>query len=240
VKIHGDPPPARPSLRHPLGTDDRGRDVLARLAYGFRISMTFALLLALVSVVVGIAVGAVQGYFGGWIDLFCQRAIEIWTALPLLYVVLMVSSIVTPNFWILIGILALFRWIPLSRYVRAEVLRERGRDYVTASRAQGATSLRSMFVHVLPNSLTPVIALFPFTLVASIFALTSLDYLGFGLPAPTPSWGELFKQGQTQLRSWWLTLYPFLALFLTLLLTTFVGEAMREAWDPRDYHRREE
>lgn len=239
IRIPDEPPPAHPRLRHPLGTDDRGRDILARLVYGFRISLSFALILTVSSFTLGIAIGAAQGYFGGVIDITFQRVIEIWAALPFLYVVIMVSSILTPGFWLLLGILLLFEWIGISRYVRGEVLRERNLDYVTAARALGAGSGRIIFRHIMGNAMTPVVTLFPFWLVASIFALTSLDFLGFGLPAPTPSWGELFQQGRGQLTSWWIIMSPFAALVSTLLLTTFVGEAMREAWDPKEYYRRD-
>jgi microcin C transport system permease protein len=240
VRVPGDPPPSRPTWRHPLGTDDRGRDVLARIVYGFRVSMTFALVLATASYALGIAIGGVQGYLGGRVDLLGQRLVEVWSALPFLYVVILISSVVTPNLVLLVVILLLFRWIGISRYVRAEFLRERSRDYVTAAQALGASAPRIMLGHILGNALTSVVTLFPFALVFDIFALTALDFLGFGLPPPTPSWGELFSQGRTQIRSYWLIVFPFLALFTTLLLTTFVGEAMREAWDPKEYHRREE
>ena len=236
IRIPGDRPPASPSWEHPCGTDDRGRDILARLFYGFRISMSFALVLAVASTVLGVVIGAIQGFFGGWVDLTGQRLSEIWSALPFLYVVILVSDILSPNFWLLVLVLVVFYWIGLSRYVRGEVLRERSRDYALAATALGATRLQVMFRHVIGNSMTPVITLFPFYLVAGFFALTSLDFLGFGLPAPTPSWGELFKQGRGNFEAWWLTVFPFGALFATLLLATFVGEAAREAWDPKDHH----
>jgi len=235
VIVEGDRPPARPHWRHPAGTDDRGRDVFARLVYGFRTAISFALVLAVVSFVVGIVIGAVQAYYGGWLDLIFQRLIEIWVALPFLYVVLMVSSIVRPSFTILVGILLIFGWVPVSRYTRAEILRERSRDYVTAARAQGASAWRIMFIHALPNSMTPLVTLFPFRLVANIFILTALDFLGYGLPAPTPSWGELLSQARGHLNAWWLTMAPFSAMLITLLLTSFIGEAVREAWDPKTY-----
>jgi microcin C transport system permease protein len=239
VLVPRDPPPSRPSREHPFGTDDRGRDVLARIVYGFRISLSFALLLAVSSYLLGMAIGAIQGYWGGKVDIAGQRLIEIWSALPFLYVVILISSIITPSFWVLILILLLFYWIGISRYVRAEVLRERNLDYVTAARALGAWWPAILVKQVVPNAMTAVVTLFPFALIAGIFSLTALDFLGFGLPAPTPSWGELFAQGRTNISSWWLTVFPFLALFLTLLLTTFVGEAMREAWDPKEFYRRE-
>ena len=240
VKIEGDRPPAKPTWRHPFGTDDRGRDILARLVYGFQISMTFALILTFSSFVLGIIVGAIQGYFGGWIDLTLQRLTEIWAALPFLYVVLLISSIITPSMLWLVAILMLFQWINISYYVRGEFFRERNLDYVTAARSLGASTPRILFRHILGNAMSPIVTLFPFRLVASIFALTSLDFLGFGLPPPTPSWGELFSQGRGQIGAWWLIMAPFGALFATLLLTTFVGESLREAWDPKEYYRREE
>ncbi|MEM7245363.1 MAG: ABC transporter permease [Acidobacteriota bacterium] len=236
VRIKGDRPPAAPRKAHPMGTDDRGRDILARLLYGFRISMSFALTLAILATALGMVVGAIQGFFGGWTDLLGQRTTEIWSALPFLHVVVLISSIIDPNFMLLIFVLLMFYWIGMSRYVRGEVLRERNRDYATAATALGASRWKVLFRHVVGNSMTPVITLFPFTLVNGFFSLTSLDFLGFGLPAPTPSWGELFKQGQGNLDDWWLIVFPFGALFTTLLLATFIGEAVREAWDPRDHH----
>lgn len=236
ITIPGDPPPSRPSLRHPMGTDDRGRDVLARVVYGFRISVSFALLVTLGAYTVGVAVGAVQGFWGGRVDLLFQRLTEIWLALPFLYVVTLVASVFTPTFALLVAILVVFGWIHIAQYTRAEVLRERSKDYVTAARAIGAGWPRVLFKHVLGNSITSAITLFPLALVADIFALTALDFLGYGLPAPTPSWGELFQQGRGNIRSWWLITFPFLALVTTLLLLTFIGEAIREAWDPRETH----
>jgi microcin C transport system permease protein len=238
LRIPGDPPPSNPSWQHPMGTDDTGRDVLARVVYGFRISVSFALLVTLGSYLIGVTAGAIQGYFGGAVDMIGQRGTEIWSALPFLYVVILISSIITPNFAMLVFVLWLFGWIGISRYTRGEVLRERNRDYVTAARASGAGWPRILAGHVLGNSLTSAITLFPLSMVADIFALTALDFLGYGLPAPTPSWGELFDQGRSNISSWWLIGYPFLALVTTLLLWTFIGEAVREAWDPRVVHAR--
>lgn len=235
VRVPGDPPPSKPHLAHPLGTDDRGRDVLARIVYGFRISVSFALLVTGGAYLLGITLGSIQGFFGGRLDLVGQRLTEIWLALPFLYVVTLVASVVTPTFPLLVGILIVFTWMGISLYTRAEVLRERNKDYVTAARSTGAGWSRALFGHVLGNSLTSAITLFPFALVSDIFALTALDFLGYGLPAPTPSWGELFSQGRGNIRSWWLITFPFLALVGTLLLLTFVGEAIREAWDPREF-----
>jgi microcin C transport system permease protein len=239
ITVPGDPPPARPSARHPFGTDDRGRDVLARVAHGFRISVSFALLVATLGYLLGIVVGAVQGYWGGKVDIAGQRLVEIWSTLPFLYIVILIGSVVTPSFAMLVIVLVIFGWIGISRYVRAEVLRERQRDYVTAARAVGASWARVLSRHVLGNAMTSAISLYPFALSAAIFELSALDFLGFGLPPPTPSWGELFKQGRSNIASWWLIVAPFGALFTTLLLTTFIGEAFREAWDPKEYHRRE-
>lgn len=234
VRIKGDPPPSRPTAEHPFGTDDRGRDVLARVVYGFRISLTFAGLVAACSYAMGIALGAAQGFWGGKVDILGQRLTEIWSALPFLYVIILVSSVVRPSFAMLILILMIFQWIGISRYTRAEVLRERNKDYVTAARAMGASNVRILLRHVVGNALTPAVTLFPFALVADIFTLTALDFLGFGLPAPTPSWGELFKQARSNFSAWWLVTFAFIAMLLTLLLTTLVGEALREAWDPRN------
>jgi microcin C transport system permease protein len=181
-----------------------------------------------------------QGYFGGRIDLVLQRLTEVWAALPFLYVVTLIASVLPPTFALLVAILVIFSWIAIAQYTRAEVLKERNKDYVTAARALGASWSRALFTHVLPNALTPAITLFPLALVTDIFALTALDFLGYGLPAPTPSWGELFGQGRTNITSWWLITFPFLALATTLLLLTFVGEAIREAWDPRDTHVRQD
>lgn len=242
-------PPHAPSGEHLLGTDDRGRDVLARLAYGFNVSLTFAILVLLFAEVVGVAVGAVLGYFGGKLDILGQRFIEIWSSLPFLYTIIIISSIVVPiympgrnlvlqpSFWLLIVILAVFEWVGITYYIRGEFYREKAKDYVGAAIAMGQSDFKIMFRHILPNSLTPVISFAPFTVVANITALVALDFLGFGLPAPTPSWGELIGQGMENLTKWWLVFFPLSALFLTLLLIVFVGEAVREAFDPKEYSR---
>lgn len=240
IRIKGDPPPSRPSWGHPMGTDDRGRDVLARVVYGFRISVSFALLVTFGAYLVGVSVGAFQGFFGGTVDLLGQRVTEIWSALPFLYVVTLVASILTPTFPLLVAILVIFTWIAIAQYTRGEVLKERNKDYVTAARALGSSWHRTLFTQVLGNALTPAITLFPLSLVSDIFALTALDFLGYGLPAPTSSWGELFGQGRSNITSWWLITFPFVALATTLLLLTFVGEGVREAWDPRDTHVRKD
>jgi microcin C transport system permease protein len=228
-------PPHPPSFQHWLGTDESARDVLARILYGFRIGMSFALCLACIGTVLGIVIGGLQGYFGGRTDLAAQRLIEIWSALPFLYVVILVGSIYGQSFLILIFVFALFKWIGLSYYMRGEFLRLRSQTYVEASRALGATHSRLVFRHILPNALTPVITLFPFLLIGGITALTALDFLGFGLPPPTPSWGELLQQGLRLLYAPWLALSSVGALFLTLLLASFIGEGVRAAFDPKSF-----
>jgi microcin C transport system permease protein len=242
-------PPHPPSRAHLFGTDDRGRDVLVRLAYGFNISLTFAILVMIFGYVVGITVGAALGYFGGKLDLLGQRTIEIWSSLPFLYTIIIVSSIVVPvylpgrsqlvqpSFWLLVFILAAFDWMGMTYYVRGEFYREKARDYVGAAIATGVSEPAIMFRHILPNALTPVVSFAPFTIVANISALVALDFLGFGLPAPTPSWGELIGQGMQNLTKPWLVFFPLGALFLTLLLVVFIGEAVREAFDPKEYSR---
>lgn len=230
-------PPTGPEGQHFLGTDDRGRDVLARLVYGFRIYMTFSLLLTLASYTIGIFLGAILGYYGGKVDFLGLRFIEIWASIPFLFTVMVISSIMIPNFTILIVILSLFGWISMARYIRAEFLREKSNDYVQAAQAIGVSDRKIIISHILPNSLTPVISFLPFTVIAGIAVLASLDFLGFGLPEPTPSWGQLLSQGISNLSSWWLTLSPMVAMFLTLILIAFIGEAIREALDPKIYSR---
>ncbi|TAK98016.1 MAG: ABC transporter permease [Rhodospirillaceae bacterium] len=229
----GRPAPAPPSARHWLGTDAQGCDVLARLIYGFRISMLFGLTLTIVSSVVGVAAGAVQGYFGGLVDLLFQRFIEVWSGLPQLFILIIVSSIVIPGFWTLLGVLLLFEWTSLVSVVRAEFLRARNFDYVRAARALGMEDGRIIFKHVLPNAMVATITFLPFILSGSIVALTSLDFLGLGLPAGSPSLGELLKQGKEHLQEPWLGLTAFVTIAGMLTLLVFVGEAMRDAFDPR-------
>jgi microcin C transport system permease protein len=225
--------PSPPSPQHWLGTDDQGRDVVARLLYGYRISVLFGLTLTVLSSIIGIAAGAVQGYFGGWTDLLLQRFIEIWGGLPQLYLLIILSAIVQPNFWWLLGLLLLFEWLALVDVVRAEFLRARNFDYVRAARALGATDWRIMFRHVLPNAMVATFTYTPFILSASILALTSLDFLGFGLPPGSPSLGDLLNQGKNHLEAPWLGITAFVVLALLLLLVVFVGEAARDAFDPR-------
>lgn len=227
------PNPAPPSAVNWLGTDDRGRDVLARLIYGFRVSVLFGLALTAIGVAIGILAGAVQGYFAGRLDLAMQRLIEIWGSVPELYLLIILASIFEPGLGILLAILSLFGWMGLSDYVRAEFLRNRNLEYVTAARALGLSNAQIIWRHVLPNSLTPVIAFLPFRMSGAILALTSLDFLGLGVPPTTPSLGELLAQGKANLDAWWISLSTFSVLVLTLMLLIFVGEALREALDTR-------
>jgi microcin C transport system permease protein len=216
-----------------LGTDDQGRDVVARLIYGFRISVLFGLLLAAISSIVGVAAGAVQGYFGGWLDLLFQRFIEIWTAIPSLYLLIIISAVVTPSFFVLLGILLLFSWVSLVGVVRAEFLRARNFEYVRAAHALGLSNTTIILKHLLPNAMVATLTFLPFILNGSITTLTSLDFLGFGLPPGSPSLGELLAQGKANLQAPWLGLTGFLVIALMLSLLIFVGEAVRDAFDPR-------
>jgi microcin C transport system permease protein len=242
-------PPNPPSAGHPFGTDDRGRDVLVRLAYGFNISVTFAALVMVIGYTVGVTVGACLGYLGGKIDLLGQRFIEVWASLPFLYTIIIISSIVVPvyvpgllqvlqpSFWMLALILSAFEWMGMTYYLRGEFYREKAKDYVGAAIVTGVSVPAIMFRQILPNAVTPVVSFAPFTIVADITALVALDFLGFGLPAPTPSWGELIGQGMNNLTKWWLVFFPIGVLFVTLLLVVFIGEAVREAFDPKEYSR---
>jgi microcin C transport system permease protein len=216
-----------------LGTDDQGRDVVARLIYGFRISVLFGLCLTIVSSVVGIAAGAVQGYFGGWIDLLFQRFIEIWTAIPSLYLLLILSSVLVPGFFVLLGILLLFSWVSLVGLVRAEFLRGRNFEYIQAARALGVSNTTIMFRHLLPNAMVATMTFLPFILSSSVMTLTALDFLGFGLPPGSPSLGELLSQGKTNIQAPWLGLAGFFSVAIMLSLLIFIGEAVRDAFDPR-------
>ena len=227
------PNPASPSAQNWLGTDDRGRDVLARSLYGFRVSVLFGLALTIIGVLLGILAGAVQGYFGGRIDLYLQRFSEIWGSLPELYLLLIFASIFQPSISLLLILLSLFGWLGLADYVRAEFLRNRQLDYVRAARALGLGNAQNMWRHILPNSLTPVITFLPFRMSVAITALTSLDFLGLGVPPSTPSLGELLAQGKDNLDAWWIGLAAFMVLFVTLLLLVFIGEALRDAFDTR-------
>ena len=227
--------PFRPCPGHWLGIDNAGRDVFARILYGLRTSMTFGLVLVVCSLCLGTMAGAVQGYFGGLVDILGQRLTEIWSALPFLYIMILMGSIYGPGFLLLIFCYGLFNWIGMSYYMRAEMLRLRHQPFVEAARCLGLPAWKIMFRHILPNGLVPLITLFPFSLVGAIGSLAALDYLGFGLPPPTPSWGELLAQAQSMRWAWWLILYPSLALFLVMLLGVFVGEGIRNAFDPRRF-----
>jgi microcin C transport system permease protein len=227
------PAPAPPSTENWLGTDDQGRDVVARLIYGFRISILFGLTLTILSSAIGVAAGAVQGYFGGITDLLFQRFIEIWSGLPMLYLLIILASIVEPNFWWLLGLLLMFSWMSLVGVVRAEFLRARNFDYVRAARALGAGDVLIMVRHVLPNAMVATLTFMPFILNGSITMLTALDFLGFGLPPGSPSLGELLAQGKANLQAPWLGLTAFFTLAIMLSLLIFIGEAVRDAFDPR-------
>jgi len=227
------PNPAPPSSQNYFGTDDRGRDVLARVVYGFRISVWFAFALMVIGVVIGIIAGAIQGYFSGKTDLIMQRVIEVWSSMPELYLLIIFASIFQPSIWLLIILLSLFGWMGLSDYVRAEFLRGRNLDYVRSARAMGLTNFSIISKHLLPNSLTPVITFLPFRVSGAILALTSLDFLGLGVPPTTPSLGELLAQGKENIEAWWLSLSAFIVLVGTLMLLIFIGEALREALDTR-------
>ena len=216
-----------------LGTDDQGRDVVARLIYGFRISVLFGLILCAFSSVIGITAGAIQGYFGGWTDLIFQRLIEIWTSIPALYLLIIVAAIITPSFFVLLGILLLFSWVALVGVVRAEFLRARNFEYVRAARALGLSNRTIMIRHLLPNAMVATLTFLPFILNGSITTLTSLDFLGFGLPPGSPSLGELLAQGKANLQAPWLGLSGFIVIALMLSLLIFIGEAVRDAFDPR-------
>ena len=227
------PAPAPPSWQNWLGTDDQGRDVLARVIYGFRISVLFALTLTLISSVIGVFVGALQGFYGGWVDLIGQRFLEIWSGLPVLYLLIIMASFIQPNFWWLLGIMLLFSWMSLVDLVRAEFLRGRNLEYVRAARALGLQNSSIMFRHILPNAMVSTLTFLPFILTGAIGTLTALDFLGFGLPPGSPSLGELVAQGKSNLQAPWLGISAFTVLALMLSLLVFIGEAARDAFDPR-------
>lgn len=228
-----DPNPSGPTRENLLGTDDRGRDMLAQLIYGFRLSVLFSLALTAVGVLIGVVTGAIQGYFAGKTDLAFQRFIEIWESMPELYLLIIFSAVFAPSVALLLVLLSLFGWMGLSNFVRAEFLRNRQMDYVRAARALGVSNSRIMWKHIMPNSMTPVITFLPFRMSAGILALTSLDFLGLGVPPGTPSLGELLSQGKNNIDAWWIALSTFCVLVITLLLLTFMGDALRDALDPR-------
>jgi microcin C transport system permease protein len=220
-----------------LGTDDQGRDVVARMIYGFRVSVLFGLLLTVISSIIGVAAGAVQGYFGGWTDLLFQRFIEIWTSIPELYLLLIISSILVPGFFILLGILLLFSWVSLVPLVRAEFLRGRNFEYIQAARALGVSNAVIMFRHLLPNAMVATMTMLPFIMSGAVMELTALDFLGFGLPPGSPSLGEMLSQGKANLQAPWLGLTGFFTVAIMLSLLIFIGEAVRDAFDPRKMFR---
>jgi microcin C transport system permease protein len=226
-----------PSSKHWLGTDNTGRDVFSRLCYAFNISISFALILTVLNYLFGILIGGCMGYYGGKFDLFFQRVIEIWSSLPMLFVIIIISSIIKPSFFLLIGIYTLVNWISMTYLMRAEFYREKSKDYVAAALSMGQSDFKVMFKHILPNSLVPIITYFPFSVVAGISALVGLDYLGFGLAPPTPSWGQMLDVGLQNISKWWMVFSPVAAQFLTLLSIVFIGEGVREAFDPKVYSR---
>ncbi|MFQ5485053.1 MAG: ABC transporter permease subunit, partial [Desulfobacterales bacterium] len=231
--------PFAPVRGHMMGIDGAGRDVLARVLYGLRTSLTFGLMLVAFSVTMGIIAGALQGYYGGILDITGQRLIEIWSALPFLYIMILMGSTYGRSFSLLLFIYGLFNWIGISYYIRAEFLRLRKQPFVESAICMGISNRKIIFKHILPNAMVPVITFFPFSLVGAIGALAALDYLGFGLPPPTPSWGELLFQAQQYRWAWWLILYPSIALFMVMLLGVFVGEGVRNAYDPKRFTRLE-
>ena len=231
------PAPSPPTFENPLGTDDQGRDVLARFIYGFRITILFGLTLTLISSIISILAGSVQGYFGGKVDLFFQRFMEVWSGIPPLYLLMILSSLVRPNFWWLLGFLLLFSWMGLVGLVRAEFLRARNFDYVRAARALGVSTPVIMYRHILPNAMVATLTYIPFILSSSLTTLTALDFLGFGLPPGSPSLGEMLGQAKNNLQAPWLGIVAFFGVAATLCLLTFIGEAVRDAFDPRKTNR---
>lgn len=234
------PSPSAPGSDNLLGTDDRGRDLLARLLYGFRLSVVFALIVTVLCTAFGVFYGAVQGYFAGWTDIGMERFKEVWGAMPVLYMLIIFSSLFSASFGLLVVLISVFGWLAIAAYVRAEFLKNRTLDYVRAARALGQSNRTIMWRHILPNSLTPVVTLVPFEMAAAIGALTSLDFLGLGVPPGTPSLGELLKQGKDNLDAWWISLATFGVLVVTLLLLILVGDALRDALDPRKVLKEEE
>ena len=230
-------PPFPPTAddQHYLGTDTIGRDVLSRLVYGFRTAIAFSLILLISSYLVGVSIGAAMGYFGGLFDLLFQRIIEIWSNIPFLYVIMIISSIMIPNFMMLVVIVLIFGWIQMTWYMRTATYKEKAREYAMAARAMGASNSRVIFNHILPNTVSIIVTFIPFSIASGIITLTSLDYLGFGLPPPTPSWGELLAQGSSNLESIWIVSSVIVAMTLILVMVTFMGEAVREAFDPKKH-----
>lgn len=227
-------PPTKPDSKHWLGTDDRGRDVLTRILYGYRISMSFSLILVFVEILIGTIIGGIQGYFSGIVDLSIQRVVEIISAVPFLYLILIMGSFFGRSFMVLLITYGLISWIGISYYMRGEFYKLRKAQFVEAARAFGVPAFRIIFRHIIPNALTPIVTFLPFTLIGSISILSALDFLGYGIPAPNPSWGELIGQGRERLSAWWLIGFPSLALFITIQLTAFIGEGLRDAFDAKE------
>jgi microcin C transport system permease protein len=232
-----DYPPYSPSLTHQhyLGTDTTGRDILARLVYGFRLAISFALILLFFNYLIGVSIGSMMGFWGGTFDLLFQRLIEIWSNVPFLYLVMIIASIITPGFWTLVGIMVLFGWMSMTWYMRTATYKEVAREYVMAAKAIGASNSRIIFRHILPNTISIMVTFIPFSIAGGITSLTALDYLGFGLPAPTPSWGELLSQGVDNLDAPWIVMSVVSAMTIVLVAVTFIGEAIREAFDPKKF-----
>ncbi|MCY3884027.1 MAG: ABC transporter permease subunit [Gammaproteobacteria bacterium] len=230
-------PPYPPSLesKHYLGTDSTGRDIVARLLYGFRIAMGFALVLLVCSYAAGILVGCAMGYWGGIFDLLFQRLIEIWNTVPFLYVIMIVASVVVPSFWTLVTVMVIFGWTTMTWNMRTSTYKEKAREYVNAARALGAGNSRVIGIHILPNTISVIVTFIPFSIASGVASLTALDYLGFGLPPPTPSWGELLSQGTDHLESGWIVISVLVAIVSVLLMVTYIGEAIREAFDPKKF-----
>lgn len=230
-------PPFPPSLAtdHYLGTDVSGRDIVARLVYGFRLAMAFAVILLVCNYVVGIAIGCAMGYFGGAFDLLFQRLIEVWSNVPFLYVIMIIASVVVPNFWTLVVAMVVFGWMSMTWYMRTVTYKEKAREYVAAARALGASNVRIVFRHILPNTISIIVTFIPFSIAAGVTTLTALDYLGFGLPPPTPSWGELLSQGTSNLHAPWIVTSVVVAMTVVLLMVAYIGEAIREAFDPKQF-----
>jgi microcin C transport system permease protein len=230
-------PPYPPSFdnKHFLGTDVTGRDIFARLIYGFRLAMAFSLILLACNYAVGIALGCAMGYFGGVFDLLFQRLIEIWSNVPFLYIIMIVASIIVPNFWTLVLVMLIFGWMSMTWYMRTSTYKEKAREYVAAARALGASNGRIVLSHILPNTISIIVTFIPFSVATGVTALTALDYLGFGLPPPTPSWGELLAQGTQNLQAPWIVTSVVAAMTIVLLMVTFIGEAIREAFDPKQF-----
>lgn len=230
-------PPYAPSIqyRHYLGTDITGRDILARLVYGFRLAMAFAVILLFCNYIIGITIGCAMGFWGGVFDLLFQRLIEVWSNVPFLYVIMIVASVIVPNFWTLVAVMVIFGWMSMTWYMRTSTYKEKAREYVAAARALGSTNARIIFRHILPNTISIIVTFIPFSVATGVTALTALDYLGFGLPPPTPSWGELLSQGTENLQSPWIVTSVVVAMTIVLLMVAYIGEAIREAFDPKKF-----